>query len=329
MTARNQPWIPPAQTVPEAIDWWASATPDAPALLGVDGDVISFGQLQMRIDEFARQLAAVGIGRHDRVVLALPDGVGAAVAGLATLRAAIGVPVNPAQSLAEATPLLAAVAPRAIVVGPGGETPFREAATRAGIPVITLDAAGMLQVELDDAVGQIEPLSPPSADELAMILLTSGTTDVPRRVPTLHGNVLATCSARVRARRLSPRDRGLSPAPAYFVLGLARVIESLISGGSAIVTGAGDIVRRPQAVRDLAPTWAWTPPALLETILDAARDNPVFSEWPLRFVRSGGARVTPGLIARGQALWGVPVLNGYGTTETLGYISAEESPELI
>ena len=56
----------------------------------------------------------------------------------------------------------------------------------------------------------------------------------------------------------------------------------------------------------------------METILDAAHDESAFSEWPLRFVRLGGAQVTPDLIARAQALWGVPVLNGYGTTETPG-----------
>jgi acyl-CoA synthetase (AMP-forming)/AMP-acid ligase II len=88
-------------------------------------------------------------------------------------------------------------------------------------------------------------------------------------------------------------------------------------------------VRSPELIRDLAPTWAWLSPALLESVLEAARDNPVIAEWPLRVVRSGGAQVTPQLIRRGEALWNAPVLNGYGTTETLGYIAAEERPETI
>ena len=88
-------------------------------------------------------------------------------------------------------------------------------------------------------------------------------------------------------------------------------------------------MQAPEAIRDLAPTWTWMSPALLETILEAAQRNPAFRQWPLRFVRLGGAQVTPDLIARGQDFWGVPTLNGYGTTETLGYIAAEESPETI
>ena len=40
-----------------------------------------------------------------------------------------------------------------------------------------------------------------------MILLTSGTTDVPRRVPATHANVLATCTMRATIRRATPRDQ--------------------------------------------------------------------------------------------------------------------------
>jgi acyl-CoA synthetase (AMP-forming)/AMP-acid ligase II len=211
-------------------------------------------------------------------------------------------------------------------VARNSDTVYGDLATESSLPVLEIDADGhvLLDAEPDGTAGAW-----PAPDDLALILLTSGTTDQPRRVPATHGNLLATCSARVHARQLSARDRGLSAAPAYFVLGLARVVESLIAGGSVIVTSAAEMVRQPEAVRDLQPTWAWLNPALLETILEAAPANPAFAAWPLRHVRSGGALVTPELIARAQELWRVPVLNGYGTTETLGYISAEESPRTI
>src|SRR4051794_3026316 len=301
--------IPQVGTAPEAIAWWAAATPDAPALFGVSGDAMSFAELQSRIEHFARQLATLGIKRGDRVVLALPDGVAAAVAGLATIRTAVGVPVNPAQSRAEANPILASVAPRVVIVAQGAETAWRDAALHVNIPVVALNDVGFLLLDVNTSVIPADLPLLPAPDDLAEILLTSGTTDVPRRVPATHRNMLATCSARVRVRCLTHRDRGLSTAPAYFVLGLARIIEALISGGSTILATANEITRQPDAIRTLAPTWAWIGPALLETVLEAARQDPTYREWPLRFVRSGGAQVTPELIARAQALWGVPVLN--------------------
>ncbi len=321
----NESWIPPAHTVHEAIAWWVERTPDAPALLDVAGGIVSFHELHRRIQALGAVLGALGIGRGDRIMLALPDGVAAAIGGLATSRVAVGVPVNPAQSRQEAEPLLAAVKPRAVIVAENAETVYGDLAIRAGLPLLEIDSGGQVLTEL----APVRSVAWPDADDLALILLTSGTTDQPRRVPATHRNLLSTCSARVMARNLTTRDRGLNSAPAYFVLGLARVAESLIAGGSVIVVSAAELVRHPDAVRDLRPTWAWLNPAILETILEAAPANPAFAEWPLRHIRSGGALVTPELIGRAQELWGVPVLNGYGTTETLGYISAEESPQTI
>jgi acyl-CoA synthetase (AMP-forming)/AMP-acid ligase II len=359
------PVIPSVETVHEAIDWWTARTPDAPALLDVTGTEMSFRGLQHAIAAIRARLDVHGVERGDRIVLALPDGVTAAVAGLAASRVAIGVPVNPTQARREAAPMLAAIAPRVVVVASGVETVYRALAAEAGLQVVELVhdqgtgwAMGRAPASAsrpsprrsrssrsspcpsrssDSTLGDIgafghgETLagSHPGPDDIALILLTSGTTDDPRLAPATHRQLLETCAARVTIRNLTPQDRGLSAAPAYFVLGLARVIESLISGGSVIVASAAEIVARPEAVRDVRPTWTWLGPALLETILASARTAPAFAQWPLRTVRTGGALVTPDLIARAEALWGVPVLNGYGTTETLGYISSEESPESI
>jgi acyl-CoA synthetase (AMP-forming)/AMP-acid ligase II len=324
----EDPWSPPAETIPGSIAWWAEQTPEAPALLGLAGERLSFGELQTALTCVGRDLAALGIGRGDRVVLALPDGVAHAVAMLGTIGAAVAVPVNPVQAPVEAEQILTVVQPRAVIEALGVETDFRGAA-RAGVPVFTVDRSGALLPD-QEPLGPPLPSAPePAAADLAMILLTSGTTDRPRRVPVSHGMLLDTCAARVAIRGFTARDRCLNAAPGYFVLGISRTAEALICGGSAIVAAPSDVVLAPEAVRDLQPTWAWLSPALLGSILQAAAHNPAFAQWPLRLVRLGGSRVASDLAARGEALWGLPMLNGYGTTETLGFISAEEYPETV
>ena len=325
----DAPGIPPVHTVPEAIAWWADATPDAPALLDLHGGVISYGQLQATSEAFARQVRALGIVAGDRIVLALPSDMRSAVAALAAIRVAVAAPVNPAQPVAEAETILGAIRPRAVIVAEREVTPFRVAARRAGIRVLELDAAGALLTDAADGVVSARHVPLPSPDAWALILLTSGTTARPRLVPASHQALFETCEERARIRRYTPGDRGLHSAPLHFVVGLSRIVEALIAGGSAIVATAAEIVDQPEAIRDLEPTWMWMGPPLLEAVLEAAREQPAFAEWPLRFVRAGGSQVTPQLIARGEALWGVPLLNGYGTTETMGYISAEEDPERI
>src|SRR5829696_7246660 len=122
MDATIASWMPESRTVPEAIARWAAATPDAAALFGIRDDCISHAQVQTRIEDIARQLSALEVMRGDRVVLALPNGVEGTIAGIATLRTAVGVPVNPSKPLAEADSILVTVSPRVVIVAQGAET---------------------------------------------------------------------------------------------------------------------------------------------------------------------------------------------------------------
>lgn len=171
------PFIPAAPTVPEVIAWWSRQTPGAPALLDLDGRVVTYGHLQRSIDAFRARLAALGIGRGGRVILALPDGVTAAMTGLAMIASAVAVPVNPGHAPAEAEPTVAAVNPALVVVAAGASTVYREAAAAAGAPVMELDPEAMLG---DDRIKTTAKLATAvdslDAADLAMILLTSGTT---------------------------------------------------------------------------------------------------------------------------------------------------------
>ena len=329
MDAIAETWRPPGETVGACVAWWAGQTPGAPALLGLAGEAIPYARLHAYLEATAGGFAALGIGRSDRVVLALPDGVTHALVLLATMSNAIAVPVSPAQSLPEAEAILAMIGPRAVVAFAGTETAFREAARAAGVPVIEVDAGGALLPGQTAPAGAAASTARPGADDLTLILLTSGTTERPRGVPVAHGPLLDTCAARVAIRSLTPRDRVLNTAPGSFVVGIARTVEAVISGGSAIVVAPAEAATQAEAVRERRPTWVWIGPALLESILSHAATDPAFAQWPVRMVRTGGSRLQPDLAARAERLWGVPLLNGYGTTETLGFISAEEYPERI
>jgi oxalate---CoA ligase len=322
-------WKPPGETVPACIAWWARSTPDSPALLGLRGEEFSYAQLWAFMERFRRDLAASGVARGERVVLATPDGVLQAAVMLAAMRAAVATTVNPALPLPEAEAILTGIGPGAVIVPPGTRTTFREAANAAGVPVLEVDESGTLHPGSSAPNRGVVSGAEPAPDDLAMILLTSGTTERSRRVPISHEALLDVCALRVAIRELSRSDRGLHAAPGSFVVGISRTVESIISGGSAIVAAPADVVAFPEVIRALAPTWAWFGPALIESIIAAAETNDAFREWPLRMVRSGGARLRPELAARAEELWGVPVLTGYGTTETIGFIAAEEHVDRI
>jgi acyl-CoA synthetase (AMP-forming)/AMP-acid ligase II len=67
------------------------------------------------------------------------------------------------------------------------------------------------------------------------------------------------------------------------------------------------------------PTWFTSSPPLNRSILRLARQHPeVFRRTPLRFIRTAGASPQPEVLTSLEECIGVPVLNGYGLTETGG-----------
>jgi acyl-coenzyme A synthetase/AMP-(fatty) acid ligase len=281
------------------------------------------------MERFRRDLAAAGVDVKDRVVLSLPDGHVQAAVMLAALRAAVVTPVSPALPLPEAAAILGKIAPRAVIVGAMVETAFREAAVAAGNALLEVDATLAVFADAFSYRPRVCNEREPIRDDLEMILLTSGTTERPRLVPVTHGALLDVSAARAEIRELRPSDRCLSTAAGSFVVGISRTVEAVISGGSALVVNAADVMAFPAAIGELRPTWAWLGPALLESIVVAAESNPIIRDWPLRMVRCGGGHLRSELAAQAEALLGVPVLLGYGTTEVLGYIAAEEHIDRI
>ena len=132
----DEPWVPPETTAPGCIAWWAAVTPDAPALLAVDGRHLTYHALQEATEAFGRACAALGLGRGDRLLLELPEGMTYTRVLLATMRAATAVPVSAGKPATEADAILAKVKPRAVIARRGEPATFRDRATAAGIPVL-------------------------------------------------------------------------------------------------------------------------------------------------------------------------------------------------
>src|SRR5712691_1099937 len=135
-------------TLPHLLEHQAKHIPDAPAILAPGRASLTYGRLYQHIDQTRRALRAMGIGRHDRVAVVLPNGPEMAVAALAVEASAVCVPINPAYETDELDRYLADLRPRALIMQPGIDSPDRRTAFSRGIRVVelssTLDAAAGL-----------------------------------------------------------------------------------------------------------------------------------------------------------------------------------------
>ena len=128
----------PFSCLPHALEHHAKRIPDAPAILAPGRAPLSYRRLYQHIDTMGRTLRAMGIGRHDRVAVVLPNGPEMAVTVLAVTSSASCAPMNPAYGAEELDTYFADLRPRALITQGGIDSPARRVALARGIQVIEL-----------------------------------------------------------------------------------------------------------------------------------------------------------------------------------------------
>src|SRR5262245_47938937 len=122
-----------------------------PALVMPEGGpVVMYGSLRSQVETLAATLQALGLGRGDRVAIALPNSLEVITAFLAvTTAATTAAPLNPAYTVEEFRFYLEDIEAKALIVPPGGGEQARAAAP-AGTLLIEalLSPAGWVRFDI-------------------------------------------------------------------------------------------------------------------------------------------------------------------------------------
>jgi acyl-CoA synthetase (AMP-forming)/AMP-acid ligase II/thioesterase domain-containing protein/acyl carrier protein len=295
----------------------ASVAPDSVALLSPGQDPITYRELLVRIEALAGTLMGSGLKRKDVVAVSLPDGIDFVALALAIPSVAVCAPLNPAFSKTELEAYLTSVRARALMVERLDSVP----ATAAG--ALGIEVLECAEVLLRARGGGPRPGSAsPAPDDIAVLLHTSATTGGPKAVPLTHLNLQLMAANSRRMLGLNEADRLLSMMPLFHAQGLISAVIQLLNGGGVICTAGFDARSFPGWLEELRPTWYTAGPALHKAILPTVQNQPRLRERvALRFVRSIGAALPQDLMAALESALGVPVLEGYGMTET-GLVSS-------
>lgn len=284
----------------------AHAFPEREALV-CNGDPLGYGALQAMVERVATQCALAGVGRGDRIGVAVNHPAGYVVTVLAL--AHLGAPVTPFHA-ARPRPLREAVAARhrltAVVVDPPN------ADLGAEHPGLRLIPQRSLFAELPRGQATVPPATEMD-NEPWMLALSSGTTGLPKSIPQGHARsalVATLVSGRVLGRRtLVLFDLSTS-------VGMNAVVRQLYAGHTAIVTDLRgrffETLRRDRPDQVLASTGDAV--ALVQAARDADPDSRAASGALASILLSGSA-VSPGL-RRDVCEWLSPHLHvQYGATE--------------
>src|SRR5207253_7537291 len=210
--------------------------PDAVAVMVPDGPVITYGRLRELVEEASRRLASFGIGSGDRVAMVFPSGPEAVVLFLAAANIATACPLNLAYTETEFRYYLEDIGARFLLV-PQGNTAAARAAFDGGTLIeADIDGDGRLSLKSQAAKAGAATISQSTADDIALVLHTSGTTSRPKRVPLRHRNLTTSVNNIIASYQLGPDDVSLCVMPLFHVHGLvASALSTLASGGTVVV----------------------------------------------------------------------------------------------
>ncbi len=164
---------------------------------------------------------------------------------------------------------------------------------------------------LDRSIG-IDP-----REKIAVLPFSSGTTGLPKGVMLTHFNLLSDLYQVVQVHEVSEKDVMINQLPFFHIYGMTVLM------GTSVLAGATQVVAsqfRPvdqflSLFETYRPSLFFTVPLIIQEFCHHPK-VPTMDWSRLRYVNAGGAILSPEVQQRFTEITGVPVMVGYGLTES-------------
>jgi len=292
---------------------------------------ITYDQLREQVRAAADTLAGFGLGRDDAIGLVLPNSAESIVLFLAAATTGVAAPLNSAYKVDEFRFYLDDTAAKALIVPEGGGDAAREALEETTMLVeARVDVRGRLTLTRTGDAGRAAPgsASPPDADDIALVLHTSGTTSRPKQVPLRQRNLAYSADNIARTYGLTAEDVAMCVMPLFHIHGLmASTMATFASGGTVVVPRGGfDAMTFWQAAEAHHATWYSAVPTIHQMLLLRHRGATPAGARRLRFIRSSSSALAPEVMRELEARFGAPVVEAYGMTEASHQMASNPLP---
>ncbi len=307
----------------------------------VGGAGLSYAQLDERADRAAAGLRAVGIAPGDRVLLQLPNGCQFAVALFGLLRAgAIPVMCLPGHRAAELGHFAAVSEATGLVIADAaGGFDYRAMARE-----LVADHPGLAHVIVDGDPGPFtswaqlcgqdaaaSPAPPHDPGSPALLLVSGGTTGLPKLIPRTHEDYVFNATASARVCRLTGDDVYLVTLSAghNFPLACPGLLGAMTVGATTVFATDPSPEAAFAAIERHGVTVTALVPALAKLWAQACEWEPVTPK-SLRLLQVGGAKLEPGDARLIRATLTPGLQQVFGMAEgLLNYTRPGDPPELV
>lgn len=288
---------------------------------------LTWREVGQRVERLAGGLTRRGIGRGDRVVLLMANGLEFPLVLLAVVRlGAVAVPVSPRSRAAELRYVINQCGAVGIVhdAACGSQLPSSEEVPtlRCRVSVGVWEGSepfdGLEKAGGDGATDRASVCRDVGDEDVALLMYTSGTTGHPKGAMISHGNLIHAGMIYAYCMGLTMRDRSLIAVPMSHVTGVAALIATVLRCASTLV-----IMRSfsAPAFLALAAVERMTHTLIVPAMYNLCLREPAFDSYDLSAWRVGGyggAPMTPDAIAAlAERLPHLSLMNCYGATETV------------
>ena len=168
-----------------------------------------------------------------------------------------------------------------------------------------------------------------SGDDMSFWQYSSGTTGAPKAVIHLHRRALFPAEAHGRhVAGIGPGDRVYSTAKLFFSYGLNNSMVIPLAAGASVVLDPERFApdRAWRVIRAERPTVLYSVPTAYAALLAAAEAGAPADISSLRLCISAGEALPAPLAERWRRRFGIPILDGVGSTE-IGYIAISNTAD--
>lgn len=182
-----------------------------------------------------------------------------------------------------------------------------------GVSALTRD-------EFLNAVDSAKPADPEwgmDAEDIAILLFTSGTTGSPKAAVLRHRHLVSYIFGSVEFMGAGDDEATLISVPPYHIAGMAAILSSVYAGRRIVQLPAFDAAEWIDTARREGVTHAMVVPTMLTRIVDQLESAGIDGIPTLRALSYGGGKMPLPVIERAlDMLPGCNFVNAYGLTET-------------